>query len=135
MDSNRETCFSYKFRCFFKRGSNSGNMDEVAGIVRMTFEIVFHHLFDARIVHGFDAFSHLLVAGCNVGCSSKPLAHRAVWLDGREAFLAVTLFAVDEDGGVFGQGAQDVRFDFVLFLLRVAARGFTNSITPGFFDD
>jgi hypothetical protein len=58
---------------------------------------------------------------------SKPLTHRAIWFDGWEAFLAVAFFAVDNDGGVFRQGAEDVRFDFVLFVFGIATSGFCRS--------
>lgn len=49
--------------------------------------------------------------------------------------MTVSTLAVDYDCGVLRHAAQDVRLDFVLFLLGVVARRFPARVAPRFLDD
>lgn len=72
--------------------------------------------------------NHVQVRRMNL--PSPPRADVAIGFDGWEHSASVTAFAVDNYGGVFGQDAEDVGFEFMFLLFAVVARHAPAGIAP-----
>ena len=61
---------------------------------------------------------------------AEPGTDFTIWLNGRQQLLSLTALAMNNNGHVLCEIAQDVRLNLVLFVLRIISRHFSAVVAP-----